>query len=562
VVAILIAVSDIPRSPEFGSHRHLPESQRLRQPLPAEAEIVLTGADLSIADVEAVARGGQLVCLGEEARTRMVEARDVIERLVAAGEIVYGVTTGFGDLATTFIAPSDSARLQENLLVSHAVGVGDPLPRDVVRAMLLLRANTLALGHSGCRPVLVDRICDLLRLGIHPVVPSQGSVGASGDLAPLAHLAMPLTGRGLVEVDGRVVEAADALRTAGIEPLELQAKEGLALLNGTQMMSAIGALVSADAARLARTASVAAAMSCEALLGTDVAYAAAYQLARPHPGQIAVAAELRWLLRDSTLMTSHHASSHKVQDPYSLRCVPQVHGAVRDALEYLRGVLDVELNSATDNPLVFPQGGVADATAAATGGGLVISGGNFHGEPVALAMDFAKLAISELGAISERRIALLVDHRLNGGLPPFLSHGSGLESGMMLLQYAAAALASENKVLAHPASADSIPTSANQEDHVSMGSIAARHAMTVLTNVQRIVALELLVAAQALDLRLAAIAADGRQVRPGAGVSEAHARIREVVAHLDRDRLQTSDIEAATLLVRDGRLVDLATAAG
>jgi histidine ammonia-lyase len=351
--------------------------------------------------------------------------------------------------------------------------------------------------------------------------------------------------------------ASEALAAANLEPLELQAKEGLALLNGTQMMSAIGALVAADAQRLARAASVAAAISCEALLGTDVAYSAAYQLARPHPGQIAVAAELRWLLRESTLMTSHHPSAHKVQDPYSLRCVPQVHGAVRDALDYLSGVLDIELNSATDNPLVFPGGGVADATAAATGGGLVISGGNFHGEPVAIALDFAKLAISELGAISERRIALMVDSRLNGGLPPFLSSGSGLESGMMLLQYTAAALASENKVLAHPASADSIPTSANQEDHVSMGSISARHAMAVLGNVQRIVALELLVAAQALDFRLERVAAEGSHVRPGAGVEEAHRRIRSVVPHLDRDRLQGSDIESAARLVREGSLVDL-----
>ncbi|HEX7497312.1 MAG TPA: histidine ammonia-lyase [Candidatus Limnocylindrales bacterium] len=550
-------MSDNPGSPGFGPHRHLPESHWLRQPFPAGSEIELTGADLSIGDVEAVARGGQRVKLGEEARARMAEAREVVERLVAAGEVVYGVTTGFGDLATTFIEPADSAQLQLNLLLSHAVGVGEPLPRDVVRAMLLLRANTLALGHSGCRSVLVDRICDLLRAGIHPVVPSQGSVGASGDLAPLAHLALPLIGRGFVEVQGRVVAAREALAAANLEPLVLQAKEGLALLNGTQMMSGIGSLVAGDAFRLARTASVAAAMSCEAVLGTDVAYSAAYQLARPHPGQIAVAAELRHLLRDSSLMTSHHASSHKVQDPYSIRCVPQVHGAVRDALGYLWGVLDIEINSATDNPLVFPHGGVADASAAATGGGLVISGGNFHGEPVAIALDFGKLAISELGAISERRIALLVDPRLNCGLPPFLSSGSGLESGMMLLQYTAAALASENKVLAHPASADSIPTSANQEDHVSMGSIAARNAMSVLTNVQRIVALELLVAAQALDFRLAQSAAEGLQVRAGTGVEEAHRRIRSVVPHLDRDRLQTTDIESALRLVREGVLADL-----
>ncbi len=554
---MLTSVSDKPRSPEVEPHHHLPESQRARLPRQALTEIVLTGADLSIADVESVARGGQGVRLDDEARARMNEARDVIERLVAAGEIVYGVTTGFGDLATTFIAPEDSARLQENLLLSHAVGVGDPLPRDVVRGMLLLRANTLALGHSGCRPLLVDRICDFLRLGIHPVVPCQGSVGASGDLAPLAHLALPLTGRGDVEVDGRVLPAGEVLAAAGLEPLELGAKEGLALLNGTQMMSAIGALVAADADRLSRAASVAAAMSCEAMLGTDVAYAAAYQLARPHPGQIAVAAELRWLLRDSSLMASHHASAHKVQDPYSLRCVPQVHGAVRDALGYLNGVLDIELNSATDNPLVFPHGGGTDVNALATGGGLVISGGNFHGEPVAIALDFAKLAICELGAISERRIAVMVDSRLNGGLPPFLSAGSGLESGMMLLQYTAAALASENKVLAHPASVDSIPTSANQEDHVSMGSIAARHAMIVVANVQRILALELLVAAQALDFRLVRSAEAGLTVAPGAGVAEAHARIRAVVPHLDRDRIQTGDIEAAARLVRQGALIDL-----
>ena len=488
----------------------------------------------------------------------MVEARQVVERLVAAGEVVYGVTTGFGDLATKYIEPSQSARLQENLLLSHAVGVGDPLPRDVVRAMLLLRANTLALGHSGCRPELVDRLCDMLRLGMHPVVPSQGSVGASGDLAPLAHLALPITGRGHVELNGRVTAASEALAGAGLQPIVLEAKEGLALLNGTQMMSAIGALAAADAARLSLTASVAAAMSCEAMLGTDVAYAAAYQLARPHPGQISVAEELRWLLRDSSLQTSHHASSHKVQDPYSLRCVPQVHGAVRDALEYLRGVLDIELNSATDNPLVFPQGGVADASTAATGGGLVISGGNFHGEPIALALDFAKLAVSELGSISERRIALMLDPRLNGGLPAFLSSGSGLESGMMLLQYTAAALASENKVLAHPASADSIPTSANQEDHVSMGAIGARHLRAVITNVQRIIALELLVAAQALDFRLESVRESDPSVRPGAGVVEAHARLRSVVPHLDRDRQQTSDIDSAMRLVREGSLADLA----
>jgi histidine ammonia-lyase len=486
----------------------------------------------------------------------MQEARDVVEALVAEGAVVYGVTTGFGDLASTFIEPGDAGRLQENLLVSHAAGVGRAFPREVVRAMLLLRANTLALGHSGCRPLVVDRLLAFLDRGIHPVVPEQGSVGASGDLAPLAHLALPMVGRGHVEFGGQVVPSLIALRETGLEPLRLEAKEGLALLNGTQMMGAIAALLLADADRLVRTASVAAAMSVEALLGTDVAFAAPYQLARPHPGQVAVAAELRHLLRDSGLQASHHASAHKVQDPYSLRCVPQVHGAVRDALDHLRRVLDIELNSATDNPLVFPGGGVADADTSATGGGRVISGGNFHGEPLALALDFAKLALAELGAISERRIALLVDPRLNGGLAPFLAPASGLESGMMIYQYTAAALASEHKVLAHPASADTIPTSANQEDHVSMGSIAARHARTVLEGVERIVAIELVVAAQALDLRLAALADEGPP-SPGRGVAAAHERIRATVSHLDRDREPGPDLAAATGMVHGGALADL-----
>jgi histidine ammonia-lyase len=522
---------------------------------------VLTGADLTVADVEAVARGGAAAELDPEARGRMDEARAVIDGLVAEGAVVYGVTTGFGDLASTFIAPNQAGRLQENLLMSHAAGVGEPFPREVVRAMLLLRANTLALGHSGCRPLLVDRLLEFLRDGIHPVVPEQGSVGASGDLAPLAHLGLPIIGRGQVEFRGQIVPSLIALREAGLEPLTLEAKEGLALLNGTQMMSAIGALLLADADRLVRTASVAAALSVEALLGTDVAFSAAYQLARPHPGQIAVAAELRHLLRDSGLQRSHHGHAHKVQDPYSLRCVPQVHGAIRDALDYLRRVLDIELNSATDNPLVFPGGGVADVDTIATGGGRVISGGNFHGEPVALALDLAKLAIAELGSISERRTALLVDARLNGGLPPFLASASGVESGMMIYQYTAAALASEHKILAHPASVDSIPTSANQEDHVSMGSIAARHARTVLAGVERILAIELVVAAQALDLRLAAMARElegALPPSPGVGVAEAHARIRRRIAHLDRDREPGPDLAAATVLVHEGELADLA----
>jgi len=518
--------------------------------------LVLNGAELTVPDVEAVARGERYAVLAEDARERVGQARAVIERLVAAGEVVYGVTTGFGSLASTYVPPERARELQERLLLSHAAGVGEPLPTEVVRAMLLLRANTLALGHSGCRPELIERLLQLLRLRIHPVVPAQGSVGASGDLAPLAHLALPLVGQGEVEVEGRVMPARQALATAGLEPLVLEPKEGLALLNGTQMMSAIGALVLARADRLARTASVAAAISVEALQGTEVAFSAALQSTRPHPGQVQTATELRWLLRDSTMQTAHHGDDHRVQDPYSLRCVPQVHGAARDALDQLRRVLDIELNSATDNPLVFPEGGSVPEDALATGHGLVISGGNFHGEPIALALDYAKLALAEIGAISERRVALLLDPRLSDGLPPFLGTASGLDSGLMILQYTAAALASESKVLAHPAAADSIPTSANQEDHVSMGSIAARHALTVLEHSERIVAIELICAAQGLDLRLEL----QRATTPGAGVAEALTRVRTVIARLEHDREPGPDLDAAYGLVRDGALVDLASA--
>ncbi|HJW22221.1 MAG TPA: histidine ammonia-lyase [Candidatus Limnocylindrales bacterium] len=520
------------------------------------ATVTLTGSDLTVEAVEAVARGGAHVALDPAARARIRRSRETVEALVAEGAVVYGVTTGVGALADRTIAPGDAVRLQENLLLSHAAGVGEPLPRDVVRAMLLLRANTLALGLSGVRPEVVERLLAFLDLGIHPVVPSQGSVGASGDLAPLAHLALPVVGHGHVELGGQVLPGLMALRETGLEPMTLGPKEGLALLNGTQLMTALGALLAADAERLLRTASVAAAMSVEALLGTDIAFAAALQSARPHPGQVQVAAELRWLLRDSGLQRAHRGSAHKVQDPYSLRCAPQVHGAVRDALDHLGRVLAIEMNAATDNPLVFADGGVADAEARATGGGRVISGGNFHGEPIALALDFAKLALAELGSISERRVALLVDPHFNGGLPAFLAASSGLEAGLMLLQYTAAALVSEHKVLAHPASVDSIPTSANQEDHVSMGPIAGRHARAVLDGVERIIAIELLCATRALDLRLAEPALAG--TAPGSGVAAARARLRDVSRAWDADREPGPDLEAVTRLVHDGGLADLA----
>lgn len=517
--------------------------------------IELSGFDLSLEDVREVANGNGEVQLAPSAAVAIEASRAVIDELVASDEIVYGVTTGFGDLASRRIARADTERLQENLLVSHAVGVGERHATDVVRAMLLLRANALARGNSGCRKVVVERLIDFLRLGIHPVVPQQGSVGASGDLAPLAHLALPLIGRGMAEVDGEVATGAEALERRGLVPLVLEAKEGLSLLNGTQQMTAIGVLTLLAAENAVATASVTASMSVESLTGTDVAFAAAYQAVRPHPGQQLVAAQMRSLLRDSELIRAHHGQAHKVQDPYSIRCVPQVHGAVLDALRYVRSVLEIEVNSATDNPLVFPQRADVDAAALATGGGRVVSGGNFHGEPVALAMDVLKTAISEIGSISERRIAQLTDARTSG-LPPFLIEAAGLNSGMMLYQYVAAALVSENKTLAHPASVDSIPTSANQEDHVSMGPIAARHAGAVVGNVERVLALEALCAAQGLDFRLRG------GLRPGVGVAAAHALVREAVDHLEADRDPQPDIAAALALVRTGRLASLVEASG
>jgi histidine ammonia-lyase len=513
-------------------------------------QLVLTGTDLTLEDLHRVVHGELDVVLDQAAVERMRASRAVIDELVASDAVVYGVTTGFGDLASKRISAADSSRLQENLLISHAVGVGATHGRHTVRAMLLLRANALARGFSGVRPELVERLLDFLRLNIHPAVPEQGSVGASGDLAPLAHLALPLIGRGRAEVDGEVVDGTAALAKRGLEPLALAAKEGLALLNGTQQMSAIGALALLHAEDLLRTANVAAAMSVEALMGTDVAFSDAYQQTRPHPGQVEVARQVRHLLRDSALIKSHHAGVHKVQDPYSIRCVPQVHGAAWDALAHVRRVLEIEINSVTDNPLVFPAGADIDSSAAATGGGRIVSGGNFHGEPIALALDFMKIAVAEIGSISERRIAQLVDAK-SSGLPPFLVKDAGVNSGLMLYQYTAAALVSENKVLAHPASVDSIPTSAGQEDHVSMGPIAARQASAIVRSVEHVIALELLCAAQGIDFRLE----DGHEV--GAGVAEAHRRLRAKVSHRDDDRDPQPEIAAAFEMVRHGRLVDL-----
>ncbi|MGH2462199.1 MAG: histidine ammonia-lyase, partial [Candidatus Limnocylindria bacterium] len=445
---------------------------------------------------------------------------------------VYGVTTGFGDLADVRISPEQTATLQRNLVRSHAAGVGEPLPEEVVRAMVVLRVNALAVGLSGVRPELADLLVAMLNAGVHPLVPSRGSVGASGDLAPLAHLALVVIGEGEAFVGPNRLPGAEALASAGLEPMDLDAKEGLALLNGTQLMAALGALAMADARELVISADVVGAMSLEALLGTAAAFDEALIGARPHPGQIASAARLRWLLADSEIGTSHRDSPHRLQDPYSLRCMPQVHGAVRDALDPLEGVLVVEMNAATDNPLVFPDG-------------RVISGGNFHGQPLALALDSARVALTALATISERRTARLVDARLSG-LPAFLANEPGLESGLMIAQYTAAALVNELKTAAHPASVDTIPTSANQEDHVSMGATSALLLREVVDRVTTVLAIEALCGARGLDLRA--------PLRPGRGVAAAHAVVRAAVPPLGADRPPGPDITALAQLISDGGL--------
>ncbi|MGD8439179.1 MAG: histidine ammonia-lyase [Holophagae bacterium] len=486
------------------------------------------GRSLSIADVEMVARGGARVVLDPGARERVATTRRTVERILASREVAYGINTGFGRLADVRIPAPELDHLQLNLLRSHACGVGQPLPDAVVRAMLLLRANVLATGHAGCRTVVVERVLDLLNAGIHPVVPCLGSVGASGDLAPLAHLALPLVGEGTVRSNGEVVPAAEALARAGIEPLRLEAKEGLALINGTQTSAAIGALAIADALRLLAAADVVCALTLDALAGTDAAFDRAVHAARPHPGQGVSAARMRELLHGSAIRESHRDCG-RVQDAYSLRCSPQVHGAVRDAVDHAVRVLSIELNAATDNPMVFPDG-------------RVVSGGNFHGAPIAAVFDYVTATLTDLASISERRLARMVDSSLSG-LPRFLAEDAGLNSGFMMVQVAAAALVSEAKTLSHPASVDSIPTSANQEDHVSMSTWASRKMARVTELARLVLGMEYLAAAQGIEFH--------RPLRTSDRLETAVSRLRERVARLEEDRIMSGDMEVAADLVPD-----------
>lgn len=503
------------------------------------------GAGLDLDSLVAVARGRGRAVLPDEARRAVERARAVIARLAEAGESapnVYGVNTGFGALAETRVSADDIRTLQQNLVRSHACGVGADLPDDVVRAMIVLRAQTIALGCSGARPEVVDMLLSLLDAGVLPRIPEKGSVGASGDLAPLAHLSLVLIGEGEATVGGERMSGAAALARAGLSPLTLEAKEGLALINGTQMMVAVAALALSEAEELCRAADVVGAMSLDALEGSSRPFDPRIHAVRPHPGQATVAANLRGLLARSQIMESH-ADCKKVQDPYSLRCMPQVHGATRDTLAHARAVLEREIVSATDNPLVL---------VAADGSYDIVSGGNFHGQPVAFAADAAKMGVAELANVSERRVEQLVNPAMSSGMPPFLAPRTGLDSGFMIAQVTAAALVVENRILCHPASVDSIPSSAGKEDHVSMGSIGARHFAEVVDNVRTVLAIEALVAAQGLDLRA--------PLRPGVGVAAAHAAVREVVPTLTEDRPLHVDIEACVELLRSGALT--AAAAG
>ncbi|WP_291430281.1 histidine ammonia-lyase [Deinococcus sp.] len=494
---------------------------------------------LSLPQFLSVVRGGESVQLADAARERILRARAVIERIVDGQAAVYGVNTGFGKFASVQVPREGLEELQLNLILSHAIGVGENLPGEVVRGMLLLRAQSLALGHSGVRPEVVDLLLSLLNAGAHPVIPAQGSVGASGDLAPLAHLALGLIGLGDMEFRGQVRPSADVLAELGLNPLTLQAKEGLALINGTQLMGSLLALAVADARTLLGTANLAAAMTVEAMYGSHRPFQPDVIGLRPHPGAVAVADELRFFLRDSQIAPSHAVGDGKVQDAYSLRAAPQVHGASLDALTHAERVLAVEFASVTDNPLIFPDTGD------------VVSGGNFHGQPLAVTIDALKVAVAELGSISERRCEQLLNPALSG-LPGFLTPQGGLNSGFMIAQYTAAALVSENKVLAHPASVDTIPTSANQEDHVSMGAHGARQLRAILENVQNVIGIELLCAAQALDFQ---------NLHAGRGAQAAWEHIRAHIPNMTRDRYYRPDLLKIVEMVRAGELLRVARGA-
>ena len=508
--------------------------------------ITITGEHLTMEDVAAVAAGAS-ASLAPSAVAAMERSWQGVQTLLERGEIAYGITTGFGAFKGRIIPRHEVAALQRNLVLSHAAGVGPLLDEATVRATIAVRANTLAMGHSGIRPRTVQALLSLLDRGIVPCIPAYGSLGASGDLAPLAHLACVLIGEGEAMYRGERLPGSEALRRAGLEPVVLGAKEGLALINGTAMTTALGSLATLRAENLTRAADITGMLSLEALRGTPDAFDPRIHRLRPHPRQMEAAAYARRLLAGSDFLRPH--DPRDIQDAYSLRCIPQVHGAVRDTVAYARWALEIELNAVTDNPLIFFD---EDENP------VVLSGGNFHAEPVGLALDYLKLGITDLGNISERRTARLVDESLSNGLPPFLTRHGGLESGFMIAQYTAAALASQNKVLAHPSTADTITTSANTEDHVSMAANAAHHARQVVENVEYIVAIELLAAAQGVDFRREQL---GLAVRLGKGTAVAYSLVREIVPFLEHDEMMAPKIEKIAELIANGTLVAAVEAA-
>jgi histidine ammonia-lyase len=496
----------------------------------------LDGQPLSLEEISGVASAGWTVTLSVAACQRMKASRSVVEQVVARGEAAYGINTGFGKLAEMRIPLEELADLQRNLVRSHAAGVGAPLAEVEVRAMLLLRANVLAKGHSGVRVRVAELLTGMLNHRVHPVVPSRGSVGASGDLAPLAHLALALIGEGDVLFRGGRVPALIAMKATGLQPLVLEAKEGLALLNGTQAMVATGGLALLRGLRVAKLFDLAGAMSLEALMGTPTPFDERIHQARPHPGQMASARHLRELLAESQIRESHRHNDSRVQDAYCLRCMPQVHGAARGTLEHGREVIEIEAGSATDNPLVFVGSNGEDAE--------ILSGGNFHGAPLALALDYAAIALTDLISISERRIDRLINPDINEGLPAFLSDSPGVSSGLMIAHVTAAALLNESKVLAHPASIDSVPTSGGKEDHVSMGMTSALKLKRIVENAELVFAIEMMAAAQGLEYR--------EPLKPARQVGLARVKVRQLVARLDEDRVLSGDIEALADAVRSG----------
>lgn len=495
--------------------------------------LLINGVNLTLEEVEQVARGNRKVALDKEAIENVKASRLQVEEMITEGRVVYGVTTGIGKFCDQVISADMTAKLQRNIIRSHATGVGDPLREDQVRAAMLLRANSLARGYSGLQLNTLETLIELINKQVHPVIPAKGSLGASGDLAPLSHMVLAMMGEGEVFYNGERLDAAEALKQAGITPVILGAKEGLALINGTQIMSAIGTLLVLDGEKLASNCDVVSALSLEALRGIPDAFNPEIHRLRPHPGQVLVASNMCKLLEGSSYTTA--PSERKVQDPYSLRCIPQVHGATRDALAHVRRILEIEINSVTDNPLLFREEGK------------VRSGGNFHGQPLALGFDYLGCALAEMGSISERRIEQLLNPALSG-LPAFLSPNGGINSGFMLTHYTAAALVSESKIFASPASVDSIPTSANQEDHVSMGANAVRKALTILENSTRVLGIEYLCAAQGVDLA-------NVEGSLGVGTDIAYKTLRKKVSTLEKDRILYKDMELSYRILAEGELL-------